>query len=176
MKSWSEFSTEEPELAEIGRNLLFRSRAHIGCAFLATLRKDGAPRLHPVSLVYYKQRLYVLISPTSPKCADLKRDGRYAIQAYPSPNDAENEEFYLSGRAECIRDLTIHQALITETKIHADESEVLFELKLDRLMYTRLVNLGTPDEHPLHRMWRASGHPLPSQEVNSIACTKGEEP
>jgi len=175
MKSWSEFSTEEPELAEIGRNLLCRSRAHIGLAFLATLRKDGAPRLHPVSLVFYKDRLYVLIPPTSPKCADLKRDGRYAMQAYPSPDGAENEEFYLAGRAERIDDLFIRQKLIADTKVHMDESEVLFELLLDRLMYTRLVNLGTPEEHPLHRMWRASGHPLSSQDVPSGVHTKGEE-
>ena len=165
MKSWSEFNTEEPELAEIGRHLLCRSRAHIGLAFLATLRKDGAPRLHPVSLVFYMDRLYVLIPPTSPKCADLSRDGRYAMQAFPSPVGAENEEFYLAGRAECIRDLTVRQALVTGTEIHVDESEVLFELLLDRLMYTRLVNLDTPDEHPLHRMWRASGHPPPSEDI-----------
>jgi hypothetical protein len=46
-------------------------------------------------------------------------------------------------------------ALIADTEIQADESEVLFELLLDRAMYTRLVNQGTPDEHPEHQKWQA---------------------
>jgi len=162
MKSWSEFIIEEPELAEIGKNQLLKTHAQVGLAFLATLRKDGAPRLHPVSLVFYKDRLYVLIPPTSPKCADLKRDGRYAMQAYPSSNNVENEEFYLAGRAVWIRDVSIRQGLINGTKVQVDESEVLFELLLDRAMYTKLVDQDSPDEHPMHKIWRASGLPLRS--------------
>jgi hypothetical protein len=156
MKSWREFSIEELELAEIGQNLLFQSRPHVGLAFLATLRKDGAPRLHPVSPVFSKGHLYVLMPPTSPKCADLKRDGRYAMQAFPSPHSKDNEEFYLAGRAECIEHLTIRQAIIADTKIRVRESEVLFELLLDRAMYTKLVYRDTPAEHPVHRKWRAT--------------------
>lgn len=175
MISWSEFIAEEPELAEIGKNLLLRSHAQVGLAFLATLRKDGAPRLHPVSLVFYKDRLYVLIPPTSPKCADLKRDGRYAMQAFPSPNNAENEEFYLAGRAEWIRDLSIRQSLITDTMVQVDESEVLFELLLDRAMYTRLINQDTPVEHPMHKSWRASRHPRPFYDISLGEQDRGEK-
>lgn len=156
MKSWYEFSMEEPELANIGKNLLFQSHSQVGFAFLATLRKDGAPRLHPVCLVFSNNRLYVLIPPTSPKCTDLKRDGRYAMQAFPPPKNHENEEFYLAGRTEWIQDLVIRQALIADTKIRVEESEVLFELLLNRAMHTKLVNRGTPDERSLHRKWRAA--------------------
>ena len=156
MKSWSEFTIEEPELAEIGKNLLFQSRPHVGLAFLATLRRNGAPRLHPVSPVFSNGHLYVFIPPTSPKCADLKRDGRYAMQAFPVPDNEDNEEFYLAGRAVCIEKLTIRQAIIADTKIRVKESEVLFELMLDRAMYTKPVNRDTPDEHPVHRKWRAT--------------------
>ena len=42
MKTWNDFSIEEPEVAEIGKNLLFQSREHVGLAFIATLRKDDA--------------------------------------------------------------------------------------------------------------------------------------
>jgi hypothetical protein len=154
MKSWSEFSIEEPELAKIGKGLLFQSRPHVGLAFLATLRNDGAPRLHPVSIVLAHGRLFVLIPPTSPKCRDLQRDGRFAMQAFPPPQNEANEEFYLSGRAEPIQDHAICQALIEETKIAVEEHEVLFELFFDRVMYTRLESQGTPDERPLHKKWQ----------------------
>ena len=52
-------------------------------AFLATVRRDGAPRLHPVCPVLSSDRLFVLITPTSPKRHDLLRDGRYALQTIP---------------------------------------------------------------------------------------------
>ena len=156
MKTWSEFDSEDPELALVGKKMLFPVHAYVGFAFLATLRKDGAPRLHPVALVISKNHLYVFIPPTSPKCADLRRDGRYAMQAFPPPDNKDGEEFYLSGRAECIQDREIRNAIITETETRVGEGEILFELLLDRIMYTRLVHQDTPDEHPLHKMWRAT--------------------
>jgi hypothetical protein len=156
MKSWIDLCVEKPEVAESGKKLLLQSRAHVGLAFLATLRKDGAPRLHPVSLVLSKGHLYVGIPPTSPKCADLIRDGRYALQAYPPSKNDAGEEFYLAGCAERIQDRKIRRALIEDAKIILEEDEVLFELLLERAMYTRLVNQGTPDEHPVHKKWRSA--------------------
>lgn len=155
MKTWYDFRKEAPALAETGKKLLFPSRSHVGYAFIATIRKDGAPRLHPISVVFSEDHLYVLIPTTSPKCSDLLRDGRYALQAFPPvPND-ENEEFYISGLARPIRETEIRRALIDLTKIIVEDNEVLFELLLDRAMYTKLVNRGTSDEHPAHQMWRA---------------------
>lgn len=156
MKTWNEFKNEDPELATIGKKLLFPDRPHVGLAFLATLRKDGAPRLHPVALVLSDDHLYLFIPPTSPKCADLQRDGRYALQAFPPPDNAAGEEFYLSGVAECIQEQFECQAIIDQTRIRVDEGEILFELLLERAMYTRLVNQGDSNEHPVHRKWRAT--------------------
>lgn len=156
MKVWKEFSTEEPEISEQGKKMLFRSREHVGPAFIATLRKDGAPRLHPISIVISKEHLYVVIPSTSPKCADLIRDGRYALQAFPPSKNEETEEFYLAGCANRIQDPVIRQALIDDTKVTVEANEVLFELFLERAMYTKLENRDAPDEHPIHRKWRAS--------------------
>ncbi len=156
MKSWKEFMTEEPGLGKIGKNMLFQSGGCIGSAFLATLRKDGAPRLHPVSLVYWNDHLYVFIPPGSPKCADLKRDGRYALQAFPPYNNIEGEEFYLSGITKCIQNPSVRHSMVGETGIRVEEGEVLFELLLERAMYTKLVDRDTSDEHPWHRVWHAT--------------------
>ena len=92
MKTWDEFRVETPELAEIGKSMLFKSSPSVGLAFIATLRKDGAPRLHPIRPVLSNDHLYVLIPPTSPKCADLLRDSRFAMQAFPPPN---NKDYYV---------------------------------------------------------------------------------
>ncbi len=156
IKTWSEFNCEAPELAETGQNLLFCARPYVGYAFLATLRKDGAPRLHPVSIVLHGGHLYVIIPPSSPKCADLLRDGRYALQVFPREKQADYEEYFLSGRAEHIQDQEVRQNLIADTDILVEEHEVLFELLLDRAMHTRLAERGTPQEHPVHAKWRAA--------------------
>jgi hypothetical protein len=157
MKPWDALKHENPELAMIGRRLLFQSQPHVGFAFLATLRKDGAPRLHPVSIILFNDHLYVMIPTTSPKCADLLRDGRFAMQAFPPQDNESYEEFYLSGCAITIDAISIHKALISDTQIRVGENEALFELHLDRVMYTRLINQGAPDEQPMHQKWHAEG-------------------
>ena len=63
MVTWKEFAAAQPDLAEAGRSLLFQFK--VGLAFLATVRKDGAPRLHPVCPVVSNDRLFVLVTPTS---------------------------------------------------------------------------------------------------------------
>ena len=89
MVTWKEFAAAEPDLAETGRSLLFQFK--VGLAFLATIRRDGAPRLHPVCPVLSDDRLFVLITPSSPKRQDLLRDGRYALQSFPQPKAGSDE-------------------------------------------------------------------------------------
>jgi len=123
-------------------------------AFLATIRKDGGPRLHPVCPVLSNERLYLLITPASPKRYDLLRDGRYALQSFPQPKEG-SEEFYLVGKAAWIEDSAVRVAVFRDTKHIADEQEILFEFKVERAMYTRWENVGTPQLRPIHRKWRA---------------------
>jgi hypothetical protein len=156
MKSWSEFSLEEPALARLGKEMLFPNQPHLGLAFLATIRKDSAPRLHPISLVYAQGSLFVFIPRASPKCADLRRDGRYALQAFPPPDNKDGREFYLTGVAHRIHDEQTRQQIIADTGIAVEEFEQLFECLINQAMYTVLVDYGTQHEHPVHRIWRAS--------------------
>ena len=81
MVTWKEFAAAEPDLAETGRSLLFQFK--VGLAFLATVRRDGAPRLHPVSPRFASGRLFVAVEHGSPKRFDLRRTGRYALHALP---------------------------------------------------------------------------------------------
>jgi hypothetical protein len=155
MKSWNEFMTAEPNLASIGRKLIPQTQVKVGQAFLATLRKDGAPRLHPISLVCWKDCLYIFIPPSSPKCTDLQRDGRYALQAFSPPDNTLGEEFYISSVAVCIQDLALRQALITEAEIRVEKDEILFELFLDRAMYTKLIDPDNQGERTWHQIWHS---------------------
>jgi hypothetical protein len=153
MVPWHEFVAAAPELAATGAGLLFQFG--VGLAFLATIRKDGGPRLHPVCPVLSQGRLYVLILPTSPKQQDLLRDGRYALQTFPQPKP-DSAEFYLTGRADLIEAPSLRRAVLHDAKHAAHASERLFELKVERVMYTTWEGWGTPDLRPIHRKWRVS--------------------
>ena len=83
MKRWSEFAAEQPDMAEAGRALIYQFR--VGLGYLATVRKDGGPRVHPVCPVIAHDGLYVFIGNHSPKVHDLLRDGRFALHAKYGP-------------------------------------------------------------------------------------------
>ena len=153
MVPWAEFARAAPDLAEVGRGLLFQFK--VGLAFLATVRKDGGPRMHPVCPVLSDDRLYVLITAESPKRQDLVRDGRYAMQSFPQPKPG-SDEFYLTGRAVLIADEKARAMILRDAKHMADASEIVFELLLDRVMHTRWEHVLTPQMRSSHRVWRGA--------------------
>jgi len=152
MVSWKDFSEASPDLARLGQEQLFQYG--VGLAFLATVSKNGAPRLHPVCPVISQDRLFVLILPESPKRGDLEHDGRYAMQAFPQAKP-DSDEFYLSGKAKRIDDEGIFSRVIEDAKHHASSDEILFELEIDRAMHTRWEGFGTPKYHSIHEKWAA---------------------
>src|SRR2546428_2532180 len=158
MVTWKEFATDERDLAETGRAFLFHGPG-IGLAFLATVRKGGAPRLHPVCPVLSNDRLFVLVTPASPKRHDLVRDGRYALQTFPQPKPG-SDEFYVAGKARLVDAPAVRAAVFRGAKHMADASEVLFELWLEPVQHTRWENALTPQMRPGHPKWRAAGAPL----------------
>lgn len=158
MVTWKEFAVTEPDLADVGRSLLFQFK--VGLAFLATVRKDGAPRLHPVCPVLSADRLFVLIIPTSPKRHDLLRDGRYALQTFPQPKPG-SDEFYIAGKAVGVGDPAVRAGILRDAKHMADASEIAFELWIDHVMYTRWENVLTPQMCSVHRTWRAAAAEAP---------------
>src|SRR5207247_2310661 len=135
----------------------------LGAAYLAGLGvgwwrwgQAGPPRLHPVCPVLSSDRLFVLVTPASPKRHDLVRDGRYALQTFPQPR-AGSDEFYVAGNARLVEDPAVRDAVFRDAKHMADASEVLFELWIDRVMHTRWEHVLTPQMRPVHSTWRAPG-------------------
>jgi hypothetical protein len=151
MVTWRAFATAAPDLARAGEALL--TQFGVGLAFLATVRRDGAPRLHPVCPVISGDGLYVLITAASPKCGDLARDGRYALQTFPQPKPG-SDEFYLAGRARLIEAPAARAAVLRDARHMADESETAFELRIERVMHTTWEHVLTPRMQPRRRSWR----------------------
>ena len=86
MITWTDFNQQQPALADAGRRQFYQFG--IGLAFLATVRPDGAPRVHPVCPVISDAGLHLLIV-AGPKRQDLLRDGRYALHSETCPAPPE---------------------------------------------------------------------------------------
>jgi hypothetical protein len=97
--SWAGFEAAAPALAYEGKRLFYQFG--VGLGFLATVRKDGGPRVYPFCPVIAADGHYVFVVP-SPKRADLRHDGRYALHSYP-PVEVD-DEFCVTGRATEVED------------------------------------------------------------------------
>jgi hypothetical protein len=153
--TWERFRSERPELAAAGERLL---RPHgEGVAFLATTRKDGGPRVHPVMPVLADGRLWVFVVNLSYKYGDLLRDGRFALHALPPTGGGA--EFYVTGLATTVDDAERRAAVTAASggKLGHNEFEVLFELGIERVLFTRWENWGTANAWPKFEKWSAQG-------------------
>jgi hypothetical protein len=103
---WVEFAAAAPDIAEGGRKLIYQHG--IGLGYLATVRADGGPRVHPFCPILHEGRLYGLIA-ESPKQRDLVRDGRFAIHTFPM--EEVDDEFYCTGRAAPCDDAALVEAV-----------------------------------------------------------------
>jgi hypothetical protein len=132
MASWSEFAADEPRLAAAIRLLMQQYGPGLG--YLATVRADGGPRVHPVSPVITEGGLYCFIV-DSPKRRDLERDGRYALHSFPA--ERSDDEAYLTGHAVPVTDPVRTERLARQFRAAPTVDWRLFELTVEMAMLTR---------------------------------------
>ena len=155
MATWSDFVAADPSLAVGVRGLL--QQYGPGMAYLATVRADGAPRVHPVSPVITDDGLYCFIV-ASPKRRDLERDGRYALHSYPP--EENDDEAYLTGRAIRVRDQLVVSRLSESLRASPDVDWQLYELLIETATLRRHGPVGalplssSPKVRPSARTWR----------------------
>ena len=146
--SWEELERARPELAAFGAERL----RMFGVAYLATVRKDGAPRVHPVTPIIGQGRLFLFMEPTSPKGHDLRRDGRYALHCSVSNSSGESGEFFITGRATFVDDPATRAVAIEASTYAPAERYILFELSVESAAATTY-----PGDKPVRQRWQAGG-------------------
>ena len=170
MATWSEFAEASPELAEVAAGLwpgivaLDRGEvvpAHIPCfavAFLASVRRDGGPRVHPFCPILAEGRLFAAIPPSSPKGWDLRHDPRCVIHALPGPAD---DEFCVRAIAREVSDLTT-TAMVRDVvarsgvggMIESVSTHPLFEFDLEQVDVARWLDIGQSGTRAARQRWR----------------------
>ena len=142
---WQTLEQEDIELAEFGR-ARFAGRP----AYLATVRQDGSPRVHPVTPIVGGGHLFIFMEPTSPKGHDLRRDGRYALHASVEDTAGGGGEFLITGRGALIEDAELRAEAIQYASYSPADRYILFELSIE----TAFSTTYDPDGTPVRKRWR----------------------
>lgn len=128
----------------------------IPIAYLATVRRDGSPRVHPVCPILASDGMYVAVAgesapQPSPKRFDLANDGRYALHALPGKRD---DEFYVTGRARFVDDAAERDRVFEAAGHTIRDDDWVFELGIDYAMTAYWENRGQPGTYPVRTHWR----------------------
>ncbi len=146
LHSWGELQQASPDIAEFGRQRLDGK-----VAYLATVRGDGHPRIHPVTAFLSDTRCFIFAEPDSSKVRDFSVNPQFHLHCAMSDSSGSSGEFQIRGTAHAM-----------ETEAHRVEAEencpfrpstrsILYELKLLEVVATSYRG-GRPDR----RRWKAA--------------------
>lgn len=146
--SWKEFESDAPDLAALGYEKLNRK-----ITYLALNRRDGSPRINPVTPFIGDGMLFMFTEPTSPKIQLLRWDGRYTLHSAVS-REGSLIEYTVSGKAEEVSDPGVRARAerIASSPVVVD-TYVLFEFQVQHV----LVVEYDEDKVKVVRRWPAKG-------------------
>jgi hypothetical protein len=124
--SWEDLANQHPDLAAFGA-----ARLNGNVAYLATVRKDGSPRVHPVTPIIGEGHLFVFMEPTSPKGQDLRRDGRYALHCSVSDTSGASGEFFVTGQAQFVDSAELRALAVRLASYTPADRYILFECTIE---------------------------------------------
>ena len=149
MASWKEIEAAAPELAARAR-ASFDAHRH---KLLATLRRDGSPRISGIEATFADGELWLGMMPGSRKALDLRRDPRLALHSAsldpPDDPTAWGGDAKLSGRAVEVDDPVLKERFAGGGG--QAEAAHLFRVDVDELVHTRV---GDPADHLVIEVWQ----------------------
>lgn len=156
MARWADMANDRPAMAERGATLFLFGGAggayEGGLGYLATVRPDGGPRIHPMSPVLRDGDLYAFILRKSARARDLRRDDRFAMHAWPQPFGADDsfddEEFVVRGRATLVTDEAVRTAIATAVQDDVNSADIY------RLDIEHAQHKGRPGGKLTYERWR----------------------
>jgi hypothetical protein len=129
LASWAEFEAASPEFVARVRALL-ASRKHVT---MATLRRDGSPRISGTEIEIADGPLRIGSMPGAVKALDLRRDPRVAIHG-PTNDPPEGNPAAWKGEAKIAG---------TATEVESGSSAHRFLIDIQEAVITRLNEAGS---------------------------------
>lgn len=146
--SWGEFAEREPELARFGAGRLTAAPA-----YLATIRRSGAPRVHPVTPIFTADGLFLFMEPSSPKARDLRERGWFSLHNGVPDNAGSGGEFNATGRGHHVDDPGMWSRVADAASYAPADRYILFEFHLSE---ARSHGYGDVPM-PVTRRWSVDG-------------------
>jgi hypothetical protein len=144
--TWGAFAAAVPELAAFAA-----ARLRAAPSYLATVRASGAPRVHPVTPIFTADGLYLFMEPTSPKGADLRERGRFALHNGVPDNAGTGGEASVSGTGHPVDDAVVRVAVVAAAGYDPADRYVLLELHPNEVRVNGYGDVTLPE----CRRWRA---------------------
>ena len=145
MASWSQLEAEAPELSALARSVFDR---HIHKT-MATLRRDGSPRISGTELIFKDGELWLGSMAGAVKALDLRRDPRLAIHSASEEPPGREGDAKFAGRAEEIEDEERKRAIFGPD--YSGGGSHLFRVDVGELVVTRVA--GDPPDHLVITSW-----------------------
>jgi hypothetical protein len=144
--TWRAFAGAEPELAAF-----VAERLRAAPSYLATVRASGAPRVHPVTPIFTADGLYLFMEPRSPKGADLRQRGWFALHNGVPDNTGSGGEASVSGTGHPVDDTAVRATVVADASYGPADHYVLFELRPTEVYCNGYGDVTLPER----RRWRA---------------------
>jgi hypothetical protein len=145
--TWGDFAAAEPELAAF-----VADRLGAAPSYLATVRATGAPRVHPVTPIVTADGLFVFMEPTSPKGADLRERGHFALHNGVPDNAGTGGEAAVTGTGHPVDDPAVRATVVAASSYNPDDRYVLFELRPTEVRGNGYGDVTLPER----QRWRAA--------------------
>jgi hypothetical protein len=142
MTTWAQFENEARDLAAAVRARFEAAETHV----LATLRKDGSPRVSGSEVQFTGPHLTFGSMLNAVKARDLQRDGRCAIHAHPSDDARDAGDAKVAGIA---REVTGEAK-----KAYVTGSDPAGDFHAFRLDLTEAVMTSVEGDELVIRVWR----------------------
>jgi len=139
MTSWEDLVAAEPDFAERVRRW-FAVRKH---ATMATIRRDGSPRICGLEVDFRGDRLWLGSMAGAQKAMDLRRDPRLALHC-PTEDTPEEDPGSWGG------DAKIAGRAIEMTDEASSDGSHRFRIDIDEVVLTRVAETG---EHLVIESW-----------------------
>ena len=144
--TWGDFAAAEPELAAF-----VAGRLSAAPSYLATIRANGALRVHPVTPIFTADGLYLFMEPTSPKGTDLRERGHFALHNGVPDNAGTGGEASVAGNGHPVDDPAVRATVVAASTYSPADQYVLFELRPAEVRANGYGDVELPER----RRWRA---------------------
>ena len=140
MASWDVVAAAEPDFADRVR-ALFDAHRH---KTMATLRRDGSPRISGIEVAFGEGEVFVGMGPDSVKAADVARDSRVAIHS-ASDDPPEDDPSSWPGDAKLAG-----RAIPMPDPEHPEQISSRYRIDIDEVVLTKV---GRPADHLAIESW-----------------------